>query len=397
MSSMDTDGESLIEEPLRESSSHRNKRRGLIAGAVGLAGLVGVVGLAFHGSKISTAGSQVYSLQGKEERIDIAPSLVSCSKASENCYATGCCQVSGQTCWKMSVGIAHCNATCTKGICEVVENGQASVPVAKVLGQSLYCFSAYTKNTGSPKKSTELDLLKLQKKHDVSIFACDAWDVFSDVNVPIGDYITVKVTDEFGEFHVLKRKESGAWVNWGMFYQIWVKVREVGKWEQKDYTVKVDPDAVFVPTRLQQWLSTKKGDSPHGIYYENCKGVQYGMFGNLEVISNTAASVLTKYLENCHAEFAPCANDGCDWEYGPWGEDVFAQRCMDHHYVDKVEAFDLTTDGACKADRPKGEKTNKKWHAEDCSKVETAAAHPFKKEKDYFKCLGEMTQKTYDL
>ena len=83
MSAMYTHPENLIEEPFRESSSHRNKRRGLIAGAGGLAGLVGVVGLAFHGSKISTAGSQVYSLQGKEERIHIVPSLVSCSKATE--------------------------------------------------------------------------------------------------------------------------------------------------------------------------------------------------------------------------------------------------------------------------------------------------------------------------
>merc|ERR1739842_257657 len=103
------------------------------------------------------------------------------------------------------------------------------------------------------------------------------------------------------------------------------------------------------------------GESPHGVYFENCKSVQYGFF------SNQATKVLTKYLENCHADFAPCASDGCDWKYGAWGEDVFVQRCMDHHYVDKVEAFDVTSDGACESDRPEGEKKNKKWHVEDCS------------------------------
>merc|ERR1712032_993079 len=81
------------------------------------------------------------------------------------------------------------------------------------------------------------------------------------------------------------------------------------------------------------------GDTPHGVYFENCPNVQYGFFGNLEVMSRTAASVLTTYLEDCHAVFAPCANEGCDWKFGPWGEDVFMQRCLDHHYVDKVEAW----------------------------------------------------------
>merc|ERR1711972_293246 len=67
--------------------------------------------------------------------------------------------------------------------------------------------------------------------------------------------------DAFGEFHQIKRK-TGAWVNWGMFYQVWVKVREVGKWQQGDYVVKADADAVFVPQRLREWLGSKGGDTP---------------------------------------------------------------------------------------------------------------------------------------
>merc|ERR1712154_420513 len=57
-------------------------------------------------------------------------------------------------------------------------------------------------------------------------------------------------------------------------------------------------------------------------------------------MSNEATKVLTTYLEDCHAVYAPCAYDGCDWKYGAWGEDVYVQRCLDRHYVDKVEAFD---------------------------------------------------------
>ena len=59
-------------------------------------------------------------------------------------------------------------------------------------------------------------------------------------------------------------------------------------------------------------------------------------FGHLGIMSHTAVQVLTTYLENCYAEFGPCPNDGCNWKFGLWGEDVFAQRCMDHRYVNKV-------------------------------------------------------------
>merc|ERR1712227_461895 len=160
--------------------------------------------------------------------------------------------------------------------------------------------------------SHELELLNIVAAQGKGIFACEQWDVFSDVSVPIdhtNGYVTIRVEDAYGEFHQLKRKDSGTWVNWGLFYQIWVKIREVGKWQNADYTVKLDADAVFVPQRLRDWLSTKPGDSPHGLYYENCPNVQYGFFGHLEIISKTAVGVLTKYLEDCHAVFAPCAND----------------------------------------------------------------------------------------
>merc|ERR1712066_682939 len=216
-----------------------------------------------------------------------------------NCYSTGCCQVSGHKCYTKSFGLAQCNETCTPGLkgfsCGVV--GSHSVPVqSKLDTKHLYCFAVYTDNTGSTKKSYELDLLQVQKKNGVGIFACEAWDVFADVATAVdASYSTIPVEDTFGEFHQIKRK-TGVWVNWGMFYQVWVKVREVG---------------------------SKGGDTPHGVYRENCPNVQYGFFGNLEVMSRTAASVLTTYLEDCHAVFAPCANEGCDWKFGPWGEDVF--------------------------------------------------------------------------
>merc|ERR1712088_500445 len=229
-------------------------------------------------------------------------------------------------------------------------------------GQSLYCFSVYTENTGNESLvSHELELLNIVGDRGAGIFACEQWDVFSDVSVPMNNgYVTIKVEDVFNEFHQLKRKDSGTWVNWGLFYQVWVKIREVGKWQSADYSIKIDADAVFLPQRLRNWLSSKPGDSPHGLYYENCPNVQYGFFGHLEIITRRAVEVLTGNLEECHTVFAPCANTGCDWKFG-----------------------------ACKADRPKGKK-DKKWHPTDCSGLTTATAHPLKKPAAFKKCLNEM-------
>jgi len=391
------DEEYLVQESQMVASRRHAWRAGLVAGAAGMAALVGVAGAVQWGvSSNIAATSNLAGMQTKEERIQIEPSMPACSKAGENCMNTGCCQVSGHKCFTKGAGRAQCNETCTTGkmgfTCDIV--APHSVPVANPLGQNLYCFSVYTENTGNATlQNHELELLNLAAGRTAGIFACEQWDVFSDVSAPINTngYVTIKVEDTNGEFHQLKRKDSGTWVNWAIFYQVWLKVREVGKWQAADYTVKVDADAVFNPQRLRTWLSTKPGDSPHGLYYENCPNVQMGFFGHLEIISHTAVQVLTQYLENCYAEFGPCANDGCDWKFGPWGEDVFAQRCMDHHYVDKVEAFDVATDGACKADRPEGEKKNSKWHPTDCSQVKTVTAHPFKKPAEYEKCLSAMS------
>jgi len=360
---------------------------------VGAASMAALLGMA--GTIRWSVNSHLSGLQQKEERVEIVPSMPACSKAGENCYNTGCCKVSGHKCYTKKNGIAQCNETCTAGkmgyTCDVV--APHSVPVAQPLGQNLYCFSVYTDNNGNTTAPNhEFELLDIAAERHAGIFACEQWDVFSDVTRKGKGFETIEVIDVNSEFHQLKRKDAGTWVNWGLFYQVWIKVREVAKWQAADYTIKVDADAVFVPARLRTWLSTKPGDSPHGLYYENCPNVIYGFFGHLEIMTKTAARVLTDSLENCHADFASCANNGCDWKFGAWGEDVFTQRCMDHHYVDKVEGFDVATDGACKADRPEGEKSNKHWHPKDCSQIKTVTAHPLKKPAAYSKCLAEMSR-----
>merc|ERR1712203_162227 len=175
----------------------------------------------------------------------------------------------------------------------------------------------------------------------VSIFACDKYEVYGDVEVSLGGgFSTKKVTDVKGDWHFAKRKSTGAWVNTGLFIQVWKAIGDTNAHVGMDWVVKVDPDAVFVPERLKDRIQCMPRTTS-GVMLQNCEYVDYGFFG-----------VLVGNLDTCYTEV--------DWKvgvkggkYGPMGEDLFAEVCMSKNGVHKVEAFDVTTDGACPAKRPK--------------------------------------------
>merc|ERR1712190_132886 len=182
-----------------------------------------------------------------------------------------------------------------------------------------------------------------------------------------------------------KRKKTGAWVSTGMFKQVWKAVGRAGTYKNYAWTVKADPDAVFIVNRLVERIRLIPRP-PGGVFLTNCKHVDNGFFGNLEVFSSMAFSVLVANVDKCDRDI--------DWKvgiengkYGPMGEDLFAQTCMEKNGVSKSEAFDITIDGACPADRPRNFLGSKHWRA-NCKDVSSAAAmHPFKRPYDYFHCL----------
>merc|ERR1712187_750570 len=251
---------------------------------------------------------------------------------------------------------------------------------------NLFCFAFYMEDTGSTKPSYDLDLLRTNLFLGAHIFGCESYRVFSDVSTWLspGEIETVMVTGD--NFHFQKRKVTGTWINSNMFIAVWKKIKEENMWSSKDWTVKVDADAVFLPSRLREKVGTLEV-TEGGIYLENCKYVKFGFFGNLEVFSRKAAATYMENLDDCTSSLNYM---GSEEDYGeePWGEDLFAQRCMDLHGVQRVSAWDITTDGMCQAYRPEGEKKNKKWKP-DCAVTMTAAMHPFMKPKDFFDCLKD--------
>lgn len=125
---------------------------------------------------------------------------------------------------------------------------------------------------------------------------------------------------------------------------------------------------------------------PAGIYLENCKYVEYGYFGNLEIFSLAAFETLLAQMDTCYS------SPEIDWKVGvhhgksgPMGEDLFAQTCLDMASVRRVEAFDYTISGTCPADRPRDEKKNTKWKP-NCAWYDKAAFHKFAKPAEWKSC-----------
>jgi len=328
--------------------------------------------------------------------IDVIPPREECAKTGVNCVNQKCCQTTGYECFEVHPGEARCMKSCTPGVdgtCyknapAMVPSHQSDVTYSK---NTLFCWEFYTADTGSTKKSYELDILKTQLFLGVSIFGCEEYRVYSDVQTnldgDVGKVQTIMVSEKDAQhpFHFAKRKRVGKWVNSNMFIQAWRDIKQEGAWAKWDWTVKVDIDAVFLPMRLRQYLGQKEV-TDNGIYLETCKYVNYGFFGSCAVVSHNAAATYMANLDDCEASLNYMSADDKDTGMQPWGEDLFQQRCMDLHGVDKVAGYDLNTDASCAAWRPEGQKKNRKWLPE-CALTKTPAMHHFKTPKLYFDCL----------
>jgi hypothetical protein len=340
------------------------------------------------------AASDTDRLQSKVQTVALPP-RDKCAAASEDCYSLGCCNVAGLNCFETKKGKGKCLKNCTPSASQLCIQTQPIMdPIladAEWYGPSLYCFAVVMQDYGSTKKMYDLELLQGAYEKGASIFGCENWGVFSDKDGDLGPGASlVKLEDADGDFHFAKREETGTWLNTGLHYQAWKAIGEAGVYKSASWVVKVDADAVFVPSRLTSYLSSKLVPAS-GIYLENCKNVKYGWFGSLEIFSAVA-------FETLLGSMASCKNGGIEWKtgvdggkYGPMGEDLFAQVCLDANGVARGEAFGTKLDGTCEADRPTEEKKNKKWKP-TCDTENFPAYHPLMKPTDYWACWDATTK-----
>jgi hypothetical protein len=262
---------------------------------------------------------------------------------------------------------------------------------AAFVDPTLYCFSVVMQDTGSTKKYYDLELVQGAYDKGIGIFGCDFWGVFSDAEADLAPGVPItKVDDVDGDFHFMKREETGTWLNTGLHYQAWKAIQAEGKYAAANWVVKLDADAVMITSRLKYWLSDKPVP-PGGMYLENCQYVEYGYFGSLEIFSAAA-------FEKLLGTMASCKDGGIDWKvgihggkYGPMGEDLFAQACLDKSGVMRGIGYGSKLDGTCEADRPLEEKKNKKFKP-GCDYLNTTTYHPFMKPDDWWTCYEATTK-----
>jgi len=352
-----------------------------------------------YGSHSTTPQSAAMDLVVEKDMIESEPKMQSCASATENCMSNKCCMTSGAKCWRISDTTAKCSKMCPGGNCWVEKPGYAFKPAYMTRDNSIFCYAVHAvkKGTGITGEK-DLAILSAQLKNNVGLFSCNDWEVFSDQPAQLSPTISTRVVPanaEYGKFFRKDKKDH--YINTPLFYEAWKLLKADGRWAAMSWTVKVDAPTVFMPDHLRTILATKK-DTPTGVYFQNCKEVLEGFFGNLEVVSAEGfkrflEQMDTSYTSGCWRQETEVCKKG--WKYGTWGEDLFMQRTMDDAEVSKISDFSLTSSGTCPGDRPKDKKKDTKF-VPTCTAGDTkAAVHPFRDVKSWFQCLGTITGKQY--
>merc|ERR1712060_805756 len=215
----------------------------------------------------------------------------------------------------------------------------------------------------------DLAILSAQLKNNVGLFSCNDWEVFSDKPAQLSPTIGTRVVPANAEYGKFFRKDKpDHHINTPLFYEAWKLLKADGRWAAMSWTVKVDAPTVFMPDHLRTMLATKKDDQT-GVYFQNCKEVLEGFFGNLEVVS---AEGFKRFLEQMDTSYT----SGC------WRQDT--EECK------KGWKY-----GTCPGDRPKDQKKNTKFVPTCTAGDAKAAIHLFRDVKSWFQCLGTITGKQY--
>lgn len=279
---------------------------------------------------------------------------------NEECTVTKHCCSPGFNCIQKdkATGLAYCSKepkgeTGWDGTVLGGGNYEWEVPAVKPgdgkneSGTSLYCFMAML--PGSPEEA----LRQVAEDKGASIFACDTHAVFNSWQSARGDQ---------GDHGVGKAWDSV--INTDVFVNVWEQVIADGRYKDHDWTVKVDPDAVFFADRLVYKLARLHAPKGWPIYIKNTIK-DFGFLGACEVISTTAVEKYSRYYHECFASISARS-----------GEDGFIKGCMDMIGAGYMTELDVLRTpfqfGAC----------------DDPGRV---TFHPRKTQQEWEQCFNEAT------
>lgn len=223
---------------------------------------------------------------------------------------------------------------------------------------SLFCWLVF--QSAEP----EAGLVRSQFRLWLGVFNCDSYVSYSDIAAEIG---TFKDGSKYMSVPVgsLAAKRA-AWgvMNTIPFMKIWDHILLDGKYQDHDFVVKVDPDTVFFPWRLQRHLDqVPKGEK---CYFRNANTGDIPMAGPLEVLSKTAVDEYGQRKNVC---------SGTDMILGT-GEDGWIGWCMDKLGVPQRTDLGLLKNGMNYGYGP-------------CKGGLIAGFHPFKDMGSWLNCKGQ--------
>lgn len=166
----------------------------------------------------------------------------------------------------------------------------------------------------------ELALLKKQQELGAGIFDCGESLVLSDKEEELGGGKRSVLISH----HLLSQKK-GLYKNSDLFLSTWQRVKEDGRYKAADWTVKADPDTVFLPDRLRARLGGKHHATSFSTFYANCaakvdiqsKEHPHFMYGPLEIFSVAAMDTYFTGVDKCKKEVGV-------------GESMWEERFMTH-------------------------------------------------------------------
>jgi len=244
----------------------------------------------------------------------------------------------------------------------------------------LYCFALMAPS------GYETELMQYIIAQRTSLFQCDTAEVFSNKEIELTEDVSTIQVDT--DLHCEFGGEFGTALNLDIFLAIWEAVFRRARWTAHEWTVKVDPDAVFFPARLRTVLAHHV-EPPNGVYLNNCK---FGMHGPIEVFSRNAVGAFQAAGEQCKAHFEQQCQGDCKW-----GEDIWVDQCLMYLNVKRESEWQLLVEDHCDAPVP--------WSASTACDASHVSFHPFKDVNSYAQCMsysqipaqvaGQQTQITY--
>jgi len=244
---------------------------------------------------------------------------------------------------------------------------------------TLYCFVLVMPS------GYEIPLMASIYAQRSGVFACEAYEIFSNDTLPIADGLQT-----IGVPGYMQVEYGGRWkraLNTDVFIGLWKSVRSSGRYKLYDWSIKADPDTVFFPARFRTLVTRRSADKipgplvpPGAVFLNNC---QFGLHGPLEAVSREGMVIFLQDIDDCQDIRQAAMDlfpDGIrpellsDRDYA-FGEDQYLRRCLKKLSVQMVNEYEsfLSEKVACFP------------HTTDCSMAKVAF-HAYKSPDDWARC-----------